>query len=305
MSIITAKKRNQLLEFLPCSKLSEYIQCFWYYDNKNQELPEHLVADAACELSITITEEFGQLDYQATLFGPRSQPLPVVRSPKQRFFIGVRFWPGAINVFQQRVSGEQLLNKMVPANLIWRDMAQELLDPILTFTNHEQQLYLLESFFLNNLQTRYKQSDILTQSMNIIRESAGTVKIQQVADDVAISRRQLERKFRSQIGLTPKQFGRITRIRQLVKGLQSTPKPNLLELTAKGKYSDQAHLTRECKALTGTTPQKLIKKLQTTEILQYDHNKMSEAFESEYADAHKRIRPSSSTRRTINNYSHS
>ncbi|ROS01867.1 helix-turn-helix protein [Sinobacterium caligoides] len=288
MNIISPQNRKQVMEFLPCNKLTEFIQCFWYYDNQHQQLPEQLAADAGCDLSICITAQHGQLGYQAVLLGPRSRPMPVSRQESQRYFIGVRFWPGAINVFQQQLAGPQLLDQMIPATLIWHNIAQTLLEPLLAVGNHEQQLQMLESFFLRNFQPRHQQPEVLQNAIKLIRESAGTIKIQQVADDIAISRRQLERKFRSQIGLTPKQFGRITRIRQLMIDLRDTIKPNLLELTAKGKFSDQAHLTRECKALTGTTPQKLIKKIQATEILQYDHNTMMNSYDEQQTITHNK-----------------
>ncbi|CAH0991992.1 hypothetical protein SIN8267_02107 [Sinobacterium norvegicum] len=275
MNTMSTPLTKQVIEFQPCDKLAEYIQCFWYYDNQFHHLPENLAADAGCDLSIAITSLHGNLDYQAVLFGPRSQPMAAKRQSNQRYFIGVRFWPGAINVFQQQLNGTQLLDNVIPAALIWPNIAVNLLEPLLAISGHEQQLYAIESFFLRHFQPRFKQADVLQQAINIIRESAGTVRIQDVADRVSISRRQLERKFRAQIGLTPKQFGRITRIRQLCMDLRNSPKPNLLELTAKAQYSDQAHLTRECKALTGSTPQKLIKKLHSTEVLQYDHNKMT------------------------------
>jgi methylphosphotriester-DNA--protein-cysteine methyltransferase len=279
MNTMSTPLRKQVIEFQPCEKLADYIQCFWYYDNQFHHLPENLAADGGCDLSIAVTSQHGNLDYQAVLFGPRSEPMAVNRQSNQRYFIGVRFWPGALNVFQQQLSGPQLLNNTIPAALIWPNIAHNLLEPVLAISGHEQQLYAIESFFLRHFQPRFKQADVLQKAINIIRESAGTVRIQDVADQVSISRRQLERKFRSQIGLTPKQFGRITRIRQLCKDLRNCAKPNLLELTAKAKYSDQAHLTRECKALTGSTPQKLIKKLHSTEVLQYDHNKMAEPAE--------------------------
>ncbi|GAB3908246.1 helix-turn-helix domain-containing protein [Kibdelosporangium lantanae] len=83
------------------------------------------------------------------------------------------------------------------------------------------------------------------------------IAVDQLARDVGWSRRRLEMRFRDQVGVPPRTVGRISRfhhaVRQaLVSDLQ------LGEVAAACGYYDQAHLTRDIRALTGRTPTQLL-----------------------------------------------
>lgn len=72
-----------------------------------------------------------------------------------------------------------------------------------------------------------------------------------------LSQRQLERQFRHWLTMTPKQFQRIMRIRNSIHHLRQYPDCALADLAAHFGFSDQAHMTREFRAIAGTTPGQL------------------------------------------------
>jgi AraC-like DNA-binding protein len=71
--------------------------------------------------------------------------------------------------------------------------------------------------------------------------------------------RQLRRRCHAVVGYGPKTLQRVLRFRRFVARLDAGP-PNgqdihdLAALAALAGYADQAHLTRECRALAGLTP---------------------------------------------------
>jgi AraC-like DNA-binding protein len=66
-----------------------------------------------------------------------------------------------------------------------------------------------------------------------------------------------ERRFRDvftdSVGLAPKTFARVARLGRALGALVD-PKPSLASIALEAGYSDQAHLQREMKAITGLTP---------------------------------------------------
>jgi AraC-like DNA-binding protein len=66
-----------------------------------------------------------------------------------------------------------------------------------------------------------------------------------------------ERRFRDvfidAVGLAPKTFARVARLGRAL-GVLVDPKPSLASIALEAGYSDQAHLQREMKAITGLTP---------------------------------------------------
>jgi transcriptional regulator GlxA family with amidase domain len=98
---------------------------------------------------------------------------------------------------------------------------------------------------------------IVDHALAIIGAVHGNVAIERVAARVGITRRHLERHFREHVGLGAKHFARISRVHAVLALLQQQPSMSGAEIAAACGYSDQAHLIRECRQLTGQTPRRL------------------------------------------------
>lgn len=80
----------------------------------------------------------------------------------------------------------------------------------------------------------------------------GSAPVARVADEVGWSVRQLENRFREQIGIGPKAAGRILRLQRARRLLAAGR--SQAETAALCGFYDQAHLSGEFKAMTGCTP---------------------------------------------------
>lgn len=77
-----------------------------------------------------------------------------------------------------------------------------------------------------------------------------------MADELGCSPRQLHRRCLPLFGYGPRRLGRIVRLQAALARMRAgTP---LAEAAAASGYADQPHLTREVRALTGTTPAALV-----------------------------------------------
>jgi AraC-like DNA-binding protein len=80
-------------------------------------------------------------------------------------------------------------------------------------------------------------------------------RVEQVADEVGISMRQLRRRFHIAVGYGPKTLQRVYRFQRFVRELDATGGACELALAAaEAGYADQSHLTRDCVELSGLTP---------------------------------------------------
>jgi AraC-like DNA-binding protein len=83
-----------------------------------------------------------------------------------------------------------------------------------------------------------------------------------VAAEIGLSLRQLRRRCHAAVGYGPKTLQRVLRFRRFVSRIDAAAQmsrgrpetQNLAALAAQAGYADQAHLTRECRALAGLTP---------------------------------------------------
>src|SRR5579859_1592600 len=85
------------------------------------------------------------------------------------------------------------------------------------------------------------------------------IRAEEVAAQIGLSMRQLRRRCHAVVGYGPKTLQRVLRFRRFLAridaGLPSgQDRHDLAALAAQAGYADQAHLTRECRALAGLTP---------------------------------------------------
>jgi len=83
----------------------------------------------------------------------------------------------------------------------------------------------------------------------------GLVTIDAVADGAGLTRRHLERRFREDVGISPKRLARIVRFQRALQHLEQSDAANRGALTAAAcGYADQAHFVRDFQDLAGTAP---------------------------------------------------
>jgi AraC-like DNA-binding protein len=87
----------------------------------------------------------------------------------------------------------------------------------------------------------------------------GGIKIDDLARQVELSGRQLERKFIEQVGISPKLYCRISRLGYALRLKEAVPQRTWTELTFLAGYSDQNHMIKDFKALAGAAPAEFLR----------------------------------------------
>lgn len=93
----------------------------------------------------------------------------------------------------------------------------------------------------------------VVESWRRIARSHGGLPVSLVADEVGWSRRHLNAQFRSEFGIGPKEATRVIRFDRARRYI-SAGKSTLAEVAVVCGYTDQSHLNRDFRLLTGTSP---------------------------------------------------
>lgn len=99
---------------------------------------------------------------------------------------------------------------------------------------------------------------LVARAVETIVASCGSARIGDVAAEVGIGERQLQRRFRAAVGLTPKEFSRMRRIRQACLLALQRDDAALAGVSADAGFADQAHLTREFGDVFGWSPRLML-----------------------------------------------
>lgn len=83
---------------------------------------------------------------------------------------------------------------------------------------------------------------------------AGGTAVGEAADRLGLLPRTLRRRFTAQVGLTPKRFARIQRLKRVVLDLDGQAGADWAAVAFRHGYADQPHLADEFRELAGVTP---------------------------------------------------
>jgi AraC-like DNA-binding protein len=243
----------------PPDRLAACVKTIWTARGSKEEFdsPEPIVPDGCVEIIFNLADPFrnGELQPLDLLAGQMTGPVTAVPTGDVDL-IGVRFRPGRAGA-ALRTSMWQLQDRLIDASGVLSGMDRVADD--LRNANAEHRLDYLSSA----LAARFGSADLksngpIDHALAIIESRRGNVAIDRVAKAVGMTRRHLERRFRQEVGLPAKQMARIARVHAVLHTLQHQPLLNGAEIAAACGYSDQPHMIRECKALTGHTPARLM-----------------------------------------------
>jgi AraC-like DNA-binding protein len=148
---------------------------------------------------------------------------------------------------------EQIVGNVVPLDAGWSAWTRRTADRIAAAVRPDDELQVFERALeaLVPDVTARAGDQAVQHSVGVMRARGGPLRLEGFARAAGISRRQFERRFRDQVGLSPNLFGRIVRFQHAFAALTHEPGASV---AARLGFADQAHLVREVRRFSGRTP---------------------------------------------------
>jgi AraC-like DNA-binding protein len=96
--------------------------------------------------------------------------------------------------------------------------------------------------------------NVAHRGARLVHEARGRKRIDELARDLNVSGRGLERQFLAHVGLTPKLFSRLVRFDRAVRHLAGRGQTSWAAFAIAHGYADQAHFINEFREFAGVTP---------------------------------------------------
>lgn len=236
-------------EFAPPPRFRDYVACFWRSHTFDQPRQTTILPDGCIDL-------IWQADREPFVSGPMTAPATTVTAPGV-VTLGVRFKPGAAAALLG-VAASELRDSTVPLRELRPGPRQrEARDLAIAVTDS---LSLRDAVAAVDaiLRQAAPADRFVADACHWFAQRPGEPTAAFIAGS-GVSERQALRRFQEHVGYGPKTLQRILRM-QRVLWLLSRPGPprSLAHLAQAAGYADQAHLTREMRALTGQLPTTLV-----------------------------------------------
>lgn len=96
--------------------------------------------------------------------------------------------------------------------------------------------------------------DLVEAMVDAMRQAGGPTRVETIAKQFCVTLRQVQRLFHDYVGVPPKWVVRRYRLQETALRLASTDQASIAAIAAELGYFDQAHLTRDFRALFGCSP---------------------------------------------------
>jgi AraC-like DNA-binding protein len=248
---------------LPPENLKPFVRYFWVLENDNTNNAPITFSPLAdgCPGIMFQPPEKGTFFYPEQnkqlpgifLYGQTIQPAKMILSGKVNT-VGVIFHPHALqSVFG--IDAHELTGTCVDLGFVQHKKERPLQEKLLAAASIEEQINLLSASLLNSVEhTGEKQDAIIRFASSEILRGKGDISFAALQQQLRLTERTLERRFKQSIGITAKFFARICRFQESLNQLRKNNYQKLSDIAYENGYSDQSHFIRSFKEFTGVSP---------------------------------------------------
>jgi AraC-like DNA-binding protein len=248
-------------EFRPAEALAPLVRCFWTLRAERADsgaAPEPALPDGSTELIFNLADPF--VDASAVT-GPVLQPRvvfvgqitqPIVVAPTGRVdLVAVRFRPHGAAPFFGPVA--ELTDRWAAVDQLGAPVLAQLGDRLAEESDPGRRIDLLEGTLIRLAGGLRRPDPRVAAAVRAIDLSGGRASIGELVGDLGIGRRQLERRFEADVGLSPKVLAGIVRFQRALRALRGGAPSWAAVATASGYY-DQSHFVRDFRRFAGRPP---------------------------------------------------
>jgi AraC-like DNA-binding protein len=235
-----------LHELAPPANLSSFVDRFWQASvPENGPFHEFVIIPDGC---VDVVYEQTGSQVRCLIFGTYSQTRPFRINP-QATYVGMRFRPGMARHLLDLSPGELTDRHLEMPSFL--GLEPEQVTEAATFSAQSE---LLARVVTSALSHQNAAPTPLDRAIEYVQQTRSMWHVTGLADLCGISQRQMERRVKTVTGLSPKLLMRILRVQAAISTMQTAPETRLIELAGDLGYSDQAHMNRDFRLLTGQTP---------------------------------------------------
>jgi AraC-like DNA-binding protein len=254
-------------EYKPHKDLESVVKFYWTLEIPAQigTQKQLILPDGCVDICFLLGDDIKRYTSETEfIFQPRQMLLGQIT---KQFYVeptgnvysfAVRFYPYSFANFIDKPLSE-LANKETPLSELFGDEKTNLLSQeIIQAKSATERIDIIEKFLLERLTNKSTIDHIIKSTIDIMLSSNGSKTLMDILKDNASKRRQLERNFAKQIGISPKQLSKAIRLQATLQMLLNQTRETLTDIAYESEYYDQAHFIKDFKEFTGLTPKEFL-----------------------------------------------
>jgi AraC-like DNA-binding protein len=250
----------------PMAPLADFVEYFWALSDAPAHAQERIVPSGTLELVVNLHEDVVRLYDPVDPTRCRRLSGAVVSGAYRSYFVidtrehasmvGVHFRPGGARAVLGLPPGE-LSDTHLDLETLWGARARRLRERLCSARAPVERFRILEETLLASLRATPARQRAMHFALE--RLGHGGSSVGDVAAELALSRRRFVELFTSDVGITPKLFGRVRRFQRALAMAELAPVPDWPQLALACGYFDQSHMIRDFVDFSGFPPATLLR----------------------------------------------
>ena len=249
--------------FEPSTDLKAIVKCYWTLDLPAQKDVQRqlILPDGCIEMCFILGDDIKRytsgdeyiLQPRQMVLGQITEPYYIEPTGVVKTF-AIKFYPYGFTNFS-KISINELANKETTLALLFGKKTAGLLGQKIHEANStDERTQIIEDFLIKGLTDKATIDSLVKRTVDMLFITKGSKPIKSILQNDLAKRRQLERNFIKQIGISPKQLGKVIRLQASLQMLLDQKPATLTEIAYESEFYDQAHFTKDFKEFTGVTP---------------------------------------------------
>jgi AraC-like DNA-binding protein len=251
----------------PSDDLSALIKCYWTLEvpAEMRGMRQRILPDGCIDMTFNFGDDVKRIlpddsavvQPRAMILGQMTQAFDVEPTGRVDCF-AVRLYPYAFAAFVSAPL-RNFANCETPLDQAFEKESADALEQSLgAASGTEERINTVEEFLRSALSSSNTVDHIVRETVDVMLSAKGGASVDAMTDRDPAQRRQLERKFREYVGVSPKQLSKVIRLQAALHALLDPEREGLTRVAYDANYYDQSHFIKDFREFTGVSPRDFV-----------------------------------------------
>jgi AraC-like DNA-binding protein len=255
-------------KFSPSDVLSPFVECYFVWETGDEKVQNFIVESAPSGFCSVVFNTGDPYFLQNKKYHRLEVPGQFIAGQaiySYKLFLdgnisiaGIVFKPAALATLFDLPVYEYTEERIELTKVFMKNFVDSIVNEIQKASDPRDKAKLLEDFLISEYDRRKPKTDFIDEAANLIVEKNGMLHINDLIENIYMSRRNFERRFFRKVGLSPKYYARIRRMSYLMNQIAGKRKVDWAQLLFECEFYDQSHFIKDFAEFTGRTPQQYL-----------------------------------------------
>jgi AraC-like DNA-binding protein len=244
-------------EYIPSKNLNSIVDSIWIATNNGNEMESRILPDGFVDIIFDLKKQMHLNSENEIRVSGMMTKFKKIVSRENSETLGIRFKTGLFNTISS-IPLSEIKNTTINASNLFPKLNNSLLDELIEKKNHLEKVQLINSFLTAEINWSNLDENKLEHSVcKSIQSNYKDLDLSKIAKNHYISLRQLERRFKTIVGVTMKEYHSLIRFNKTIEYIKENPNLSLLKTAFDNGYFDHSHLAKEINKMSGVNPSEL------------------------------------------------